>query len=157
MTQISPTLDRIDLSLLEALARDGSLSQRDLAEKVGLSQNACWRRLSRLQAEGILNGTRARIDLTALGLDLTVLVMIRTRHHADDWSRAFRTHVEALPEVTQFWRIGGEWDYLITAVCRGVQGYDRFYQSLIRGFDLERVTGHFVMEQIIADRPPRLG
>lgn len=157
MTQDQASFDRIDLALLDSLARDGSLSQRDLAERVGLSQNACWRRLSRLQAVGVLKGTRATIDVAALGLDLTVLVMIRTRHHAGDWSKAFRAHVEALPEVTQFCRIGGEWDYIVTAVCRGMQGYDRFYQALIRGVDLERVTGHFVMEQIIADRPPRLG
>jgi Lrp/AsnC family transcriptional regulator len=149
-------MDRIDIALIEALARDGSLSQRDLAERVGLSQNACWRRLNALQAQGVLTGTRAMVNLPALGLDLTVYMMVRTRHHSGDWSRAFRAHVEALPEVTEFCRIGGEWDYLIRAECRGVQGYDRLYQALIRGYDLERVTGHFVMEAILRDRPPHL-
>lgn len=136
--------------------RDASLSQRDLAEQVGLSQNACWRRLNRLEAEGVLQGSRARVNLAALGLDLSVHVMIRTRHHADDWSRRFRSHVEALPEVTDFCRIGGEWDYMLKAQVAGMAGYDRFYQALIRGFDLERVTGYFVMEEIVKERAPSL-
>ena len=150
------TFDRIDIFLLEALGRDGSLSQRELADRVGLSQNACWRRLKRLQDSGVLKGTASRIDFARFGLDLTVFVMIRTRHHADDWSRKFRVHVESLPEVTDFYRIGGEWDYLIKAVTAGMAGYDRFYQALIKGFDLERVTGYFSMEPILEDRPPRL-
>ncbi|HEY0212890.1 MAG TPA: Lrp/AsnC family transcriptional regulator [Paenirhodobacter sp.] len=150
------TFDIIDLRMLEALARDGSLSQRALAEIVGLSQNACWRRLTRLQQIGVLRGTRAMIDLSALGLDLTVFAMIRTRHHSDDWSRRFRLHVESLPEVGDFFRIGGEWDYMIKAVTAGMAGYDRFYQRLIKGFELERVTGYFVMETIVGDRAPQM-
>ncbi|WP_158967726.1 Lrp/AsnC family transcriptional regulator [Chachezhania sediminis] len=150
-----PILDRIDIALLEELSRDGALSQRELASRVGLSQNSCWRRLTRLQQDGVLKGTRAEIDLAALGLDLTVFVMIRTRHHSDEWSRKFRTHVEALPQVLDFYRIGGDWDYLVKAATQGVAGYDSFYQSLIRGFDLERVTGYFAMETILR-RPPQL-
>ncbi|WP_163849518.1 Lrp/AsnC family transcriptional regulator [Pseudooceanicola aestuarii] len=153
MTLEDLKLDRIDLRLLDALQQDGSRSQRDLAEVVGLSQNACWRRLKRLQEAGVLRGNRAEIDLPAIGLELTVFVMIRTRHHAADWARDFRAHVEALPEVVDFHRIGGSWDYMIKAVCDGMAGYDRFYQALIHGFDIETVTGHFAMEPILTNRP----
>ena len=64
------------------------MSQRELADQVGLSQNACWRRLQRLNACGIIRGTRAEVSLVALGLDLTVFVMIRTSHHAKAWPTA---------------------------------------------------------------------
>lgn len=128
------------------------MSQRDLAEQVGLSQNACWRRLQRLTASGLIRGTRASIDLAALGLDLTVFVMIRTRHHSKEWADSFRAHVERLPEVIDFYRIGGEWDYLVKVTTRGMGGYDAFYQKLITNFDLATVTGYFSMEAILENR-----
>ncbi|MFO1171810.1 MAG: Lrp/AsnC family transcriptional regulator [Hyphomicrobiaceae bacterium] len=152
MIAMSAKIDAIDLRLLAVLQKDGGLSQRELAERVGLSQNACWRRLQRLTADGLLQGTRARIDMRALGFDLTVFVMIRTRHHSRDWSEKFRKHVERIPEVMDFHRIGGEWDYMIKVVTRGMSGYDAFYQKLITGFDLATVTGIFSMEGIIEDR-----
>ena len=148
----SSKIDEFDLKILTALQKDSSLSQRDLATKVGLSQNACWRRLQRLHSIGMLRGSRSDIDLSALGLDLTVFVMIRTRHHSTEWSDGFRAHVERLPEVIDFYRIGGDWDYLIKVVTRGMSGYDAFYQKLITNFDLATVTGFFSMEAIVNNR-----
>lgn len=146
-------LDSIDLRILNALQKDGSLSQRDLADRVGLSQNACWRRLQRLQTDGIIRGSRVIVDMAATGLDLTVFVMIRTRHHSKDWAEEFRKHVENLPEIVDCFRIGGEWDYLVKVVTRGMAGYDAFYQKLITGFDFATVTGIFSMEAILDNRP----
>jgi len=150
---MSVKLDYHDLKILAELQRDGGLTQRDLAARVALSQNACWRRLQRLEAEGIILGTRSKVDLAALGLDLTVFVMVRTRHHSKEWADGFRKHVERIPEVTDFFRIGGKWDYLIKVMTRGISGYDSFYQRLIDGLDLAEVTGYFSMETIIDNRP----
>ncbi|MFO1171912.1 MAG: Lrp/AsnC family transcriptional regulator [Hyphomicrobiaceae bacterium] len=144
--------DAIDLRLLAVLQNDASLTQREIAERVGISQNACWRRLQRLAADGFIRGTRTLVDTKALGFDLTVFVMIKTRHHSKDWSEKFRKHVERIPEVMDFHRIGGEWDYMIKVVTRGMSGYDAFYQKLITGFDLATVTGIFSMEGIIEER-----
>ncbi len=149
-------VDDFDMKILTAMQIDANLSQRDLAEKVGLSQNACWRRLQRLHSLGLIRGSHSDIDLGALGLDLTVFVMIRTRHHSKEWSEGFRGHVERLPEVIDFYRIGGEWDYLIKVVTGGMSGYDAFYQKLITNFDLATVTGFFSMEAIINNRPVNL-
>jgi Lrp/AsnC family transcriptional regulator len=146
-------IDDFDMRILRAVQIDANLSQRDLAEKVGLSQNACWRRLQRLNTLGIIRGSHSEIDLAALGLDLTVFVMIRTRHHSKQWIEDFRAHVDRLPEVIDFYRIGGDWDYLIKVVTRGMAGYDAFYQKLITNFDLATVTGFFSMEAIIDNRP----
>ncbi len=146
-------IDQIDRALLTALQADAGLSQRALAERAGLSQNACWRRLRRLQDSGLIRGSQLRLDRTLLGLDLTVFMMIRTRHHAQAWSDRFRQHVEAIPEVTEFHRIGGDWDYLIRIVTRSMSGYDDVYQRLIGSFDLEKVTGYFSIETIFEGRP----
>lgn len=145
--------DEIDNRLLALLQKDASLSQRELAERVGLSQNACWRRLTRLTEAGVLKGSRAVIDAAALGLGLTVLIMIRTRHHDDAWARRFRARIEAIPQICEFHRIGGEWDYMAKAVVTGMAGYDALYKRLIDGMDLERVTGVFSMETIFEGRP----
>jgi Lrp/AsnC family transcriptional regulator len=153
----SAKIDDFDMKILTAMQIDAGLSQRDLADKVGMSQNACWRRLQRLHSLGLIRGSHSEIDLQALGLDLTVFVMIRTRHHSREWSEQFRAHVEKLPEVIDFYRIGGEWDYLIKVVTKGMSGYDAFYQKLITDFDLATVTGFFSMEAIINNRPVDLG
>lgn len=146
-------IDKVDRKILHCLQKDGSLSQRDVAEEVGLSQNACWRRLKRLEEAGVLRGSRSIIDASAVGLDLTVFVMIKTRNHSLVWSNKFRVHVESIPQIREFHRIGGEWDYMLKIVTQGMVGYDTVYQQLITEFELETVTGYFSMETIFADRP----
>lgn len=150
---MAKNIDQIDKRLLAALQRDGGLSQRELADRVGLSQNACWRRLRALTESGLLKGSRARIDRRRLGLDLVVFVMIRTRHHSADWLAAFRRHVLTIPEVVDFHRIGGDYDYQLKVVTEDMTSYDRVYQRLIAGVELDSVTSYFAMEAIAEDRP----
>lgn len=147
------SVDQIDKRLLAELQRDGGLSQRELADRVGLSQNACWRRLRALTDTGLLKGSRARVDRRKLGLDLVVFVMIRTRHHSADWLAAFRRHVLTIPEVVDFHRIGGDYDYQLKVVTEDMTSYDRVYQRLIAGVELDSVTSYFAMEAIAEDRP----
>lgn len=146
-------LDNIDRNILRALQQDASLSQRELADRIGLSQNACWRRLQTLNNSGLLQGSRMRIDRKALGLDLVVFVMLRTRHHSSDWLKIFREHVQTLPEVVDFFRIGGDYDYMLKVVTRDMGHYDSVYQRLIEKVELDSVTSYFAMESIAEDRP----
>ena len=153
MNEENRLIDHIDNRIIAALQQDATLSQRDLAERVGLSQNACWRRLQRLNAAGVLGRARAVVDPARLGLGLTIFIMIRTRHHDDGWARRFRARIESIPEIVEFHRIGGEWDYMAKAVTTSMAGYDRCYKALIEDMDLERVTGVFSMETIFEGRP----
>lgn len=146
-------LDQIDRRILDVAQRDGALSQRELAERVGLSQNALWRRLKRLEEDGVMLGTRCRVSAPKLGLDLTVFVMVRTRSHSDEWIEAFRSHVRNIPQVIEMHRIGGDWDYMLKVVTRGMSGYDKVYKQLTTGIELETVTGFFSMETMLEDRP----
>ena len=156
MNEQTPQFDDIDHRILAALQQDATLSQRALADRIGLSQNACWRRLQKLTDAGGLKGSRALIDAGRAGLHLTVFVMIRTRHHDDAWARRFRARVESIPEIAEFHRIGGEWDYMAKLVTTSMAGYDLCYKALIADMDLERVTGVFSMETIFEGRPLRL-
>ncbi len=145
--------DQIDKRILHELQRDASLSQRELADRVGLSQNACWRRLKALTDSGLLRGSVARLDRQLLGLDLVVFVLLRTRHHSADWLKAFRRHVLTIPEVVDFHRISGDYDYQLKVVTEDMSGYDRVYQRLIAGVELDSVTSYFAMESIAEGRP----
>ena len=147
------SIDHIDRALLKALQADASLSQRELADQLNLSQNTCWRRLRALDERGVLQGTTARIDRQALGLDLVVFVMMRTRHHSADWLAAFRRHVLTIPEVVDFHRIGGDYDYQLKVVTQDMPSYDQVYQRLIAGVELDSVTSYFAMEAIAEGRP----
>ena len=150
---MTSNIDKIDRAILATLERDASQSQREIAEQVGLSQNACWRRLQALNASGVLQGSRAVIDRRALGLDLVVFVMLRTRHHSADWLRDFRRHVLTIPEVVDFHRIGGDYDYQLKVVTEDMASYDKVYQRLISGVELDSVTSYFAMEAIAENRP----
>lgn len=146
-------IDHLDCRILEELQRDASQSQRALAEKVGLSQNACWRRLKTLEAAGVIRRTTVVLDREKLGAGLVVFSMIKTRHHSADWLRRFRQHVSTIPEVIDFFRIGGEYDYLLKIIVSDMTRFDAVYKRLIEDIELDTVTSYFGMEAIQEQRP----
>ncbi|MCR9238963.1 MAG: Lrp/AsnC family transcriptional regulator [Alphaproteobacteria bacterium] len=149
---MASNIDNIDRSILRVLQHDASLSQRDLAEKVGLSQNACWRRLKALRDSGLLKGETVRLDSEQLGLGLTVFVLVRTRHHSADWLKQFREVVLAVPNVMGFYRVAGDYDYIIKIVAEDMNAFDRIYQRLIGQVELDAVTSYLAMESIADGR-----
>jgi Lrp/AsnC family transcriptional regulator len=150
--QTKGPIDQTDRKILRALQLDATLSQRALAERVGLSQNACWRRLQLLRASKVISGHMLRLDPEKIGLGLTVFVMIRTRHHSGDWLKLFRRSVSAIPNVIDFYRIAGDYDYMLKVVAEDMNDFDRVYQRLIEKVDLDAVTSYITMEKIADQR-----
>ncbi len=146
-------IDEFNRDILRAAQRNGSLAQKDLAEQVNLSPNACWRRVQNLREQGVILGQTVRLDRRKLDLGLVVFVMLRTRHHSADWLDGFRKHVANIPEVIDFFRIGGDYDYLLKIVTRDMESYDGVYQRLISKVELDSVTSYFAMEAIAEQRP----
>ncbi|GHB13465.1 Lrp/AsnC family transcriptional regulator [Salinicola rhizosphaerae] len=146
-------MDHYNLAILRTLQTHPTLPQRELAERIHLSQNACWRRLKQLESAGVIQGTRLVIGREALGIDLVVFTMIRTRSHSADWLTAFREHVLGIEEISDFYRISGDYDYLLKIVTRDIAGFDRVYQRLIDGFEIDTVTSYFAMEALAENRP----
>lgn len=144
--------DQIDRLILRALQRDASLSQRELAEQVGMSQNACWRRLRALHDSGLITGQTIRVDPLAVGLGLAVFVMIRTKHHSREWLQTFRKEVSAIQNVVDFYRIAGDYDYMLKVVAKDMNDFDRVYQRLIANVELDAVTSYITMEAIVSNR-----
>lgn len=143
----------MDRRILRELQIESSRSQRALAEDVGLSQNALWRRLKALEASGVIKGYAARLDREAAGASLVVFSMVKTRRHSAEWLRSFRTHLESIPEVVSLYRISGDFDYMLKIVTPDIAGFDRVYQRVTEKLELEAVTSYFAMEAMIEDRP----
>lgn len=141
-------LDAIDRRLLAILQRDATTPIAELAERVGLSQTPCWKRVKRLQETGVIRRKVALLDPEALDLCLTVFVSIRTNRHDQEWLETFAREARALPEVVEFYRMSGEVDYLLKVIVRDIRAYDGFYKRLIATAPLSDVSSSFAMEQI---------
>lgn len=131
-------MDQIDFKILAELQRDSAQSQRALSERVGLSQNACWRRLKTLETSGVIRNRTVVLDRAQLSVGLIVFVMVKTRHHSADWLKHFRSHVSAIPEVIDFFVSG-----VNTIICsrsrpRTWQVMTAFISALSRGSSLKR-------------------
>jgi Lrp/AsnC family transcriptional regulator len=142
-------VDTQDRLLLELMQQDASLSVADLADKIGISKSACWRRIQKFEENGVIRQRVTLLDPAKLGLGLTVFVTIRTNQHNAAWAEKFNTVVQGVEGVLEVYRLGGQIDYLLKAVVADMPGYDRLYQKLIDA-DLFDVTASFVMEEIKA-------
>ena len=141
-------LDDFDRRILRELQRDASTGVEALGERVGLSRNACWRRIRAMEEAGVITARVALADPEALGLGLTVFVAVRTDRHDPDWLERFTRAVRELPEIQGVWRTSGDLDYLLKARVADVRAYDRLYQRLIRRVELADISASFVMEEI---------
>ncbi len=141
-------LDDYDRAILRRLQNDSSVSADQLAEQIGLSRNACWRRVKILEQEGVITGRVALIDAARVGLGLSVFVMVRTNEHTQEWLEAFRAAVNVTPEITGAFRMSGDLDYLLRVQVADVKAYDAFYQRFTAKLKLSDVSASFVMEDI---------
>src|SRR5438309_10026646 len=141
-------MDTTDRKILALLQNDASLSVAEIGNRVGLSSTPCWKRIQRLEAEGVIQKRVALVDQDKLGLGVTVFVSIETGDHSQDWLARFADTVGAMPEVMEFYRMAGDVDYMLRVVVTDIQGYDTFYKKLISSVALKNVTSRFAMERI---------
>ena len=141
-------MDAIDRKILAVLQEDASLSVAEIGNRVGLSSTPCWKRIQRLEAEGVIQKRVAIIDQDKLGLGVTVFVSVETEDHSGEWLTGFAKLVGAMPEVLEFYRMAGDVDYMLRVVVPDIAGYDAFYKRLIAAVPLKNVTSRFAMEKI---------
>ena len=141
-------MDHVDLRILNTLQQDASGSIAEIAERAGTSQTPCWRRIKRMEEDGIIKKRVALLDQEKLNIGLTGFILIRTAEHDEEWLRAFAEGVKAMPEVLEFHRMTGEVDYLLRIVTIDLKGYDAIYKKLIKVAKLSDVSACFSMECI---------
>ena len=141
-------IDEMDRRILRQLQADATPSLDVLAERVGLSRNACWRRIRRLDEAGVIRERVAHLDAGLLGLGLSALVMIRVGTHDTAWLAKFQSVVAAMPEIQGAHRMTGDLDYVLRVRVADVADYDRFYKALISRVQMADISASFVMEDI---------
>jgi Lrp/AsnC family transcriptional regulator len=141
-------IDGVDRKILRVLQEDASLSVAEIGERVGLSPTPCWKRIQRMEGEGIITGKVALVDQNKIGLGLSVFVSIESRDHSDAWLKRFAVAVNAMPEVMEAHRLDGDVDYILRVVVADMPSYDIFYKKLIGAVVLKNVTSRFAMEKI---------
>lgn len=141
-------MDRLDRKILRLLQEDATLAVADIAKKVGLSTTPCWRRIQKLEEEGVIRRRVAVLDPAKINLRVTVFVSIRTNSHSHEWLRRFSEVIQEFPEVVEFYRMSGDVDYLLRVVVPDIAAYDGFYKRLIAKIEIRDVSSSFAMEQI---------
>ncbi len=140
--------DSQDRKILAILQREADIALEEIGARVGLSRNAVWRRIKALEVAGVIRARVALLAPEALGLGLTVFMLIRTDRHAPDWLEQFARATRDMPEILGAYRMTGDLDYLIRARVADMKGYDRLYQALVSRVELADVSASFVMEEL---------
>lgn len=141
-------MDATDVKILNLLQADAGLTVRQIAEQIPLSVTPCWKRIQKMEENGIIRARVALLDPEKVNASVTVFVAIKTHRHTVEWIEQFSDVVGKLPEVMEIYRMSGEIDYLLRVVVRSIDAYDQFYKKLISRIELSNVTSSFAMEQI---------
>ena len=141
-------MDKTDRKILALLQEDAAQPIADIARKIGLSVTPCWRRIQKLEEDGVIRARVALLEATKIGLGMSVFVAIKTDQHNADWLAEFARTISQRKEVVEFYRMSGEVDYLLRVVVPDMAAYDRFYKDLIAEVRLADVSSSFAMEEI---------
>ncbi len=141
-------MDKLDRRILRILQEDSTIAVADLAKKVGLSTTPCWRRIQKLEEDGVITGRVALLDPKKVNTKVTAFVAITTSQHNDEWLKRFAEVIREMPEVVEFFRMAGNVDYLLKVVVPDIEAYDAFYKQLIGKIDIADVSTTFAMEEI---------
>lgn len=141
-------IDDIDRKILAVLQGDATIALDSLGEKVGLSRNACWRRIKALESDGVIAGRVTLLNSEKIGYGLTVFMQVRATRLDEDWLDGFRRAVADNPEILGAYRMSGDYDYLLRVQVPDVAGYDALCRKLTSQASLAGVSASFVLEEV---------
>jgi len=155
-------LDQIDHNILRHLQEDARMTNADLAEKVGLSPTPCLRRLRRLESEGIIKGYHAELNREALGVNVTVIILVKLEKEDDQTLREFEAQIRKRPEVMECYLVTGKFDYFIRVVIPSLSAYEVFLsETILRMPKVATVESSFTLREVerkvVMPLPPNAG
>ena len=146
-------LDQIDRKLLLLLQTDGRLSHADLAQRIGLSASACFRRLQRLEQSGVIAGYAALLDGEAIGRPTTVFIEVTLSGQGSAVLDAFERAVAACPDVLECHLMSGDFDYLLRVAVADMRDYERVHRQRVAAFPhVARIRTAFAMRAVVPRR-----
>ncbi|NVK32925.1 MAG: Lrp/AsnC family transcriptional regulator [Rhodobacteraceae bacterium] len=141
-------IDKVDRRILSILQEDCTVPVAEIGRRVGLSTTPCWRRIQKMEEEGVITGRVALLDPAKVNAKVTAFVAITTNQHTEDWLKKFADVITEFPEVVEFYRMAGNVDYLLRVAVPDIGAYDAFYKRLIAKIEISDVSTTFAMEQI---------
>jgi Lrp/AsnC family transcriptional regulator len=141
-------MDTIDRKILDILQADATVPVAAIAERVGLSAAPCWRRIKRMEDEGLIKRRVALVDRRKANVPMTLFVSVRTTRHAGQWLEDFRRVISDIPEIVEAWRLTGEVDDLLRIVVPDVDTYDVVYKRLINRLEFADISSAIAMEEL---------
>lgn len=149
-------LDRTDRKILQALQDDARLSSAELAERVALTTSPCWRRVKRLEEQGVITAYQAKVDAGRLGYQVTALVHVSLDHKSVQHLQAFERAVAGIPQVLSCYRVSGRYDHQLTVVAEDLAAYGVFAEAHINSLPyVKEIYTSFVLREVKpASNPP---
>ncbi|TAP38701.1 Lrp/AsnC family transcriptional regulator [Alteromonas sp. KUL49] len=141
-------MDSTDKAILRLLQSDCTLSVSEIAERVSLTTTPCWKRIQRMEQKGIIEKRVTLVNPEALGLTMTVFVLVKTGSHDFEWLNGFANQTAEFEEVVEIYRMSGVYDYMLKVIVSDMKAFDDFYKKLVSQVSLVEVTSSFAMEQI---------
>jgi len=141
-------LDDMDVKILTILQEDCTLPVAEIGKEVGLSTTPCWRRIQKLEEQGVIRRRVAVLDPEKVNAGVTVFISIKTDKHSLAWLEKFHGAVADFSEVVEFYRMSGDVDYLLRVAVPDISAYDAFYKKLISRIEIAKVSSAFAMEEI---------
>ena len=149
------TLDKFDISILEALQRDARMSLQELASQVGLTSSPCWTRIKRMEEAGVIEGYSVRVNAAKVGLPDTVIVQATLDSHSDAALIEFGEALAAIPEVIDAYLVSGDYDYLIRIAVSDTRDYERLLRErLYKIPGIRHSKSSFVLRQLKGGQLP---
>jgi Lrp/AsnC family transcriptional regulator len=141
-------MDSIDCKILDILQADASVPIATIAETIGMSTAPCWRRIRRLEDDGVITRRVALLSRRKVNVPMTVFVSVKAPRHAVEWLQAFRRLIADVPEIVEAWRLTGEADYQLRIVVPDIETYDLVYQRMISRLEFSDISSAIAMEEM---------
>lgn len=141
-------MDAIDRKILDILQDDCTVPVATIADQVGLSTAPCWRRIKKMEDDGVIQRRVALVDRRKANVPMTLFVSVRTTRHAGGWLEDFRKIITGIPEIVEAWRLTGEVDYLLRIVVPDIDTYDVVYKRLINRLEFADISSAIAMEEM---------
>jgi Lrp/AsnC family transcriptional regulator len=148
LSKMEAILDVIDRKILDILQADASVSISTIAEMVGMSTAPCWRRIKRLEEDGVITRRVALLSRRKTNVPMTVFVSVKAPRHAVEWLEKFRRLIVGIPEIVEAWRLTGEADYQLRIVVPDIETYDLVYQRMISRVEFSNISSAIAMEEM---------
>ena len=124
-------LGKQDVHILKLLQRDATLSTASIAEQINVSQSPCWRRINRLEEDGLIKGRVALLDREALGMEVVVFATVNLTSTGRQNLLEFEQDIVRHPEVVECYTMTGIWDYMLKIVTRDIRHYEVFVRNTL--------------------------